>query len=273
MDNSIFEHSDYRAYLRAKAGPRGTRYGVRLAMAQAIGCHSSYFTKILDADANLNLEQSLKLSTYFQMTAEESDYFLLLVQKARSGTKALERYFETKLDALQQKRLSLKERVSIKRSLSREDQATYYGSWHFAAIHMALTVLQLNTRGALASYFELTEKKVGEILEFLISVGLAVEEKGTFKVGPSELHLEGDSPSILKHHTNWRTKAITALDREDALDLHYSGVFTLSKADAASLRERLVKVIRDSVSFATQSKNEDEVLCFALDFFGLGDRR
>jgi hypothetical protein len=138
---------------------------------------------------------------------------------------------------------------------------------------MALTVSNLRTRSALAKYFDLTESKVAQILQFLTSVGLAVEKRGSFKPGQTELHLEGNSPNIFKHHTNWRTKTILSFDRMVDSDLHYSGVFTLSRKDAASLRERLVKTIQESISHVTESRNEEEVLCFTLDLFGLSHNR
>jgi plasmid maintenance system antidote protein VapI len=116
MEESVFDYSDYVELLKSKAGPEGTRRGVRLAMAKALECHSSYLTKVLNSTANLSLEQALKLTEYFGMTAEEAEYFLLLVEKARAGTSALKKHFDFKLEKSRQQRLSLKERVSIKKT-------------------------------------------------------------------------------------------------------------------------------------------------------------
>lgn len=267
---SVFDFVDYLQFLESCVGPKGTRRGVRSAAAKAIACHSSFLTKVLEGSANLSLEHSLGLSRFFKMSQDEADYFLLLVQVARAGNQELKRYFSTKIEETRLRRLQLKERVSIRKTLSREDQATYYSSWCYAAVHMALTVPSLRTRSAISQYFVLNDDRVNEILNFLISVGLAKESKGIYEIGTSQLHLEGDSPSILKHHTNWRTRAMVSFDQGGILDLHYSGVMTLSRKSAEQLRESLLKAIQESISFVTKSENEEEVYCFAVDWFALG---
>jgi uncharacterized protein (TIGR02147 family) len=269
----IFGFEDYRDFLRARVGPEGTRSGIRLSIAKAISCHSSYLTKILDGGANLSLEQGLAVCRHFRMTGEESEYFLLLIQRTRAGTRELDRYFATKLDCIKKARLQLKTRVPIRKSLSPVDQSTYYSSWSYAAIHMALTVPRLRTRAALAKHFGLSDKKVGETLGFLTSVGLAEEKAGNYLVGATQLHLEGDSLNIVNHHVNWRNRAVLSLERADEIDLHYSGVMTLSGKTAERLRERFVKLLQETISEVTKEGDEERVHCLALDWFDLRDPR
>jgi uncharacterized protein (TIGR02147 family) len=266
---TVFDFDDYRKFLQEKVGPGGTRRGIRLAAAHAIGCHSSYLTKILDGNANLSLEQTLKLGQFFKMPPDESEFLLYLVQRARAGTTDLLQYFDTKVREIRSKRRQLKERVSIKKNLSREDQAAYYSSWHFAAIHVALTISELQTRKALADFFGIPETKVAEVLRFLVSANLVREKAGRYEAGQTQLHLAGDSPNISKHHTNWRTRAIVSLDHRNDSDLHYSAVASLSRKNADLLREKLVTTIRELALFVSEGTKEEEVFAIGFDWFNL----
>jgi len=268
---SVYEFDEYRGFLRACVGPSGTRSGMRVAIADAIGCHSSYLTKVIDGTANLSQEQALALAGYLHLPPDELEYLLLLVQHERAGTRALKNHLASKMEQMKAKRLALKERVPVKKTLGREAQATYYSSWKYAAVHMALTVPSLRTRSAIAEYFGIEDRECGEILGFLESVGLAEASPRGLVPGQSHLHLEGDSPNVSKHHTNWRLRALVSLDHQDPLDLHYSLVLTISRKNAEILRERLVKVIQETVKFVAETSEEEEVLCLGLDLFGLRD--
>lgn len=263
----VFNFDDYREFLSAYFGPSGTRRGRRLEIAKTLDCHSSYLTRVMEGVANLSLEQGFKLTTHLKLAPNEADYLLLLIQHARAGTPELRHHLDGKIQAMKQTRLQLKERVTIKESLSRESQATYYSSWHYAAVHVALTIPSLRTRAALSKYFGVPEKRIADVLEFLQEVGLASEESGIYQVGKALLHLEGNSPNVSKHHSNWRTQAVVSLDRSQDTDLHYSAVMTVSKKNAVELREKLVKVVRDTIEFVSQSKDESEVICLNLDWF------
>lgn len=268
MTNSLFYFNEYRAYLRDRSGKPGTRQGHRSAMAKAIKCHSSYLTKVLNYEAHVSLEQAYRFNAYFNHSPEESHFFLLLVQKGRAGTKDLEQYFGKQLQEISQRRLLIRERIDIKKTLSSEDQATYYANWYYAAIHVALTIPELRTKEALVNYFGLHVSKVVEALEFLTSVGLVTEKAGTYQVGEVQIHLGSQSQHIGRHHTNWRTQAIASFDREASSDLHYSAVVSVSKADAIKVKDTLIEAVKNTTRFISKSK-EEEVFSFVIDFFGL----
>lgn len=92
------------------------------------------------------------------------------------------------------------------------DQATYYSSWYYAAIHVAVSVPSLQSREALTQYFGLSGGLVREALSFLTSVGLLEKKGERYTQGVTRLFLGKDSPMIKKHHTNWRMRSIHTLD-------------------------------------------------------------
>jgi hypothetical protein len=97
---------------------------------------------------------------------------------------------------------------------------------------------------------------VGQVLQFLVSSGLAVEKKGRFQTGPTSLHLGSDSVMISKHHANWRLQAIQALEREQPDELHYSSAVTVSRKHVPEVRKILVAAIEQVRSVVKNSTEE-----------------
>lgn len=272
MKNSIYEYRDYKAYLRDALSTRAeAKRGERSRLASFVGCHTAYVSQVLNGTAHFSLEQAELVNRYLGNVKDQALYFLFLVQMNRAGTPALRKVFEEQLKGLKERQFVLKDRLEFKKTLSREDQATFYSSWHYGAIHVLVSVPGCHAERGMAEYLGLPVERVAEILEFLTSVGLVVREGGQYEIGTTHIHLEHDSPMISKHHTNWRIQAIRSLDQVANQDLHYSSVITASVADADRIRSALVQAI-ESVRAVVKDSKDEEGFCYSLDFFGLRGR-
>jgi len=270
MKNSIFDYKDYKKYLNdlIASKPKGGR-GIRSTLASAMGCQTAYITRVLNGSAHISLEQAQKANRFFSHSDDEADFFLLMVLNTRAGTVDLKKQISKHIDTVLQKRLILKDRLDVKRTLSRVDQATYYSAWYYGAIHMMLTVPRFQNKEVIAEKLNLRIKKVSEVLEFLTSVGLAVGTHGVYKVGTTRIHLENDSPMISKHHTNWRIRAIDSMDKKDEReDLHYSSVVSVSNDDIYKIKSIMIKAIEEIRAVVKESK-EESVACYTMDFFDI----
>lgn len=268
MNQTVFDYRDYKTYINELIASRPEKgRGMKSAIAEAVGCQKAYVSQVLSGDAHFSLEQADSLNQFMGHSPEESHFFFLLVQLARAGKPSLRRYFEDQIRQVNEKRLVIKDRLKIKDTLSREDQATYYSAWYYAAIHIMLGIEKFQTKDALIKHLGLSQKKVTEVLDFLVSLGLARQSSlGRFEIGPTRIHLERDSPMISKHHTNWRMSAIRSLERASENDLHYSVVAGMSDEDAVKIRSMILKYIEETLGVIHASKDEG-VHCFALDFF------
>ncbi|MGK5089360.1 TIGR02147 family protein, partial [Bdellovibrionota bacterium FG-2] len=154
MDLSIFEFTDYKRYLTEvdEARPRG----FRKALAQATQCQTAYISHVLNGSGHFNLEQAEATARFLEMGRDETRFFLMLVEYNRAGTPSLRRVLSEQMDEMRERHLSLRKRVGIQATLSRENQAAYYSSWHYAAVHMAVTVPSLRTRSALGRALRLS---------------------------------------------------------------------------------------------------------------------
>ena len=132
---------------------------------------------------------------------------------------------------------------------------------------MAVTVPSLQTRGALARALRISVRKLTEILDFLVSVGLLNRVGDQFTPGSTLLHLERDSPLIFQHHSNWRGKAMASMHEEHAeTAVHYSSVVTLSAKDVQKIRSLITQDLSEWIEVVKGSK-EEEVYGLAIDFF------
>lgn len=262
MTKSVFDFSDYKRYLTHMLQGRGQR----AQLAKHVACQTAYLSQVLNDEAHFSLEQAFATNEFLGHDRQEGEYFLLLVQRQRAGSPGLRAHFETQRQSILQRRSQIKNRVDSNDRVSAEHQSQYYSSWIYAAIHVAISIPELQNKAALAEYFALPQHLIIEALEFLTDAGLAEAEGDQLKVGKSHIHLADDSHHIQKHHTNWRLQGMTSLDRKLPTDLHYSVVLSLSKADAATIRERFMKLIQENLKLVQPSK-EEVLYSTVLDFF------
>ena len=218
----------------------------------------------------MSAEQAEKLASHLGWDVSTTTYFLLLVAHARAGTKGLVQHYESEIERLRLEAQVLKNRFKPEKILSIEDQAIFYSSWHYGAIHVCVSIAGCETEEGIASYFDLPLRRVNEIVQILTRVGLIKKsEVGTLAVGSTQVYIGSDSPLISKHHTNWRFKAIDSLDRYKEGDLHYSSVISISKTDVERIRELMTNVIQQIRAIVRESKDE-KCFSYALDLFEVG---
>ncbi len=271
MKKDIFDYLDYKSYIKdyIRAQPRVGR-GIRMAIANHLNSPVSHISQVLNGKSQFSLEQAESANEYFGHTSEESYFFLLLVQMGRAGTPALKARLKQQLQQTLDRRSVLKERLGVKQTLSEKDQATFYSSWLYGVIHMMITIPEFQSKEAISDYLGISLKKTAEILEFLISIGLAVQmQNNRFQVGTARIHLGHDSPMISKFHTNWRMQAIRSLEKEDqGKDLHYSSVITISDQDFTKIKSILIKCIEE-VKLIIKDSPCEGVHSFCIDFYNI----
>lgn len=263
---SIFDYQNYQTYLRSVLSTKGGDRGMRSRLAQVLRCQPSFIYRVLAEKVHLSLEHAIETSRFLQHAEEEERYFMLLIEKGKAGSKNLEQYFEKQLETIRTQRMSIKERIRIENDLSLENQVIYYSSWYVLATHILLSIPGFDTREKIAAHFKLPVSQIVVALDFLTRSGLAREDGGKFYIQNTRTHLAKGSPLLPRHHTNWRIRAIQAIDHERENDLHYSGAFTLSKNDFVKIRGTLLSFIEDSEPQIRQSK-EETLCCINLDLF------
>ena len=265
---SIFDFRDYKLYLKAWLRARAKRgHREKSRIAEVIHCHSGYVSQVIEGSAHFSMEQAALLNQYLSHNTNESRFFLLLVQLARAGNNTLREHFEVELKEILDRHNLLRNRQNFKKTIPQEHQAIYYSAWYYTAIHTLLSIPEFQSREQIAKRLRLKLGKVTDVLEFLVSIGLATDQGGgRFTPGLTGIHIGDNSPFATKHHSNWRIKAIESLDQIDSTELHFSSVGSVSEKDLPRLRAILVKAIEEIR--ATLKESGDETLfCYNLDLF------
>lgn len=267
MNASIFEFSHYKAYLneKIKSMPSKGR-GQKLKMAEFLNCQNTYISQVLNTETNFTFEQGSKLNTFFDHSKEESKYFLLLIHLERAGTDDLKTFYQNEIDELIIKNSDLKKRTNVKASLKTVDQEIYYSSWIYSAVHILVTIKEFQSAGAIAKKLNLSKDKILDVLEFLTSTGLVAKTGNSYSIGVTRIHLSKDSPHIQRHHSNWRMKALQAIDANDPRNLHFSNVVSISEKDIVKVREIFIKAIDEARKIVKDSP-EEKLQSICVDFF------
>lgn len=265
MSTSVFDSHDYKQFLRDLGEVR--RRGFRKALAEACQCQTAYVSQVLNAEYHFSVEQAEAATRFLEMSKEEARYFVLLVAMQRAGTPALRSFFGDQLKELRERHQQVQTRVKISATLGEEHHDVYYSSWHYSAVHIAITIPRLRTRAALGKALRIPPRKLGEVLEYLCSVSLIEKQGDRYLPGSTQLHLPGGSPHISRHHANWRSQSLALLDSEHVGDdLRYSVVASLSEADAKKVKALLMQSIAETVQVIKESP-EERLYSFNVDFF------
>jgi len=265
---NIFFYKNYKLYLIAQF-PTGQRTGRRLGLARALNCQTSLVSKVLNSSSHFTLEQARQICDFLNLTTEETHYLLLLVQEAKAGTQSLKEYFREQISIVQKRRLSFKHRLNERsKEISKKAHLKYYDSWIYSAIHITISIPRLQTIQEIADYLGASPVIVAEVLLFLEEQGLAIRKGDRFVIGPNHVHLSKDSPMISRHHTNWRLKALQAINHFEKDDLHYSGVISLSERDVRKIKEQFIQAIKTNLDLCSGSK-EEVIYCMSADFFAI----
>jgi uncharacterized protein (TIGR02147 family) len=263
---SVFNFSDYRAYLRHHFAqfPRKGR-GKLAELAAHLRIHPTVISQIFSGLREFSEEQALELCELLELTAVESKYLTLLVRIANAGTAKLKGKLKAELAEARRESTSIATRVRTEKSLTDAERAVFYSSWMYSAVRLyCSTASGGRTLEEICAYFESPRIKTLAILEFLLKTGLTAEAHGKYLMGSQSTFVDRHSPFLAKHLSNWRIKAVQRIDFLTDEELMYSGPFSISAADLAALREKLIETIKDFTKIAHDSPAE-EIACLNID--------
>lgn len=264
---SIFNFKDYRPFLKdyIKKLPQNGRGQVN-KIADFIGVNSTLVSQVLGGYKDFTIEQAHVLSEYLGLSEIETDYFLLLVQLERAGTKKLKDHFRKKINEVAEASLNLKNRVAVDRKLSDHERAVFYSSWLYSAVRLFCSLGDGKTIDEICDRFLLERSRGVEILQFLTETNLCVHEGAVYKLNAQKTHLEQGSPFLARHYSNWRVKAIQRSENLEKKELMFTAPFSVSKADFELLREDFLEAIQKLYKRVGDTDPE-EVACVNVDLF------
>ena len=262
---NIFEYNNYKIFLRETIKLSAER-GYLTKLASAAGCQKSYFAQVLHHHVNFTPEHAINLCRFWNFDEAEEDYFIELVNYARAGTEILRNKIQKRLKQIKDDQLVLAKRFNTGNIFDEQSQAYYYSSWLISAIHMALTIPELQSIKALAKHFRIEENEVSRILNRLQEIGLVSCKRNAWFTTNKMIHLPRNSIFNSMNHLNWRNQSIADAQTQKNDSIHYTSIASLSKKDFYDIQQLVLKFIDQKRKIIEPSK--EEVLgCFTCDWF------
>ncbi len=263
----IFEFDCYKAFVtqRIQAMPSEGR-GQYKRLAEHINVHTSFISQVFRGDKHLTLEQGYLLADSFGLDEEETDYLLTCIVRDRAGTQAMRRFYDRKLKAMRSKWERPSSRVKPQATLQEEDKSEFYSQWYVSAIRLLTSIEKYQSPEAVGAQLNLSPRLVGEVVRFLLSRGLCELKDGRLVMKVARTHVPADSPHVLRHHLNWRVKALECLPRQKEPFISFTCPFTAGEADRQKLRRLTSQFIGEFSRIVDESPAE-ELSCLNLDWF------
>ncbi len=262
----IFECSTHFEYLTERFAKRAGTHGLKTRFSTALRIQPAFLSQVLARKYALSLEQADLANQFFDHSDEEAEFFLLLVSRDRAGTPSLLRHFDRQIQATLKKRMQVIERLGRRAEISEETKGIYFSSWIYSAVHVCCTVVRLRTRKAIAKELALPVATVGRVLEFLRENDLVRHENDAWVPTQNWVSISKESPHIVKHHMNWRQKAVQNLEVQTDEDLHYSGMFSIDAQTALRVKDRLLEYLKEQHAEFEKAK-EEYLFVVGVDFF------
>ena len=265
---TVLDFGDYKKYLSIRLKTSGELRGTRSKLAAYLQCQTAHISQVLRGDGHFSLEHAAQINEFLEHSQDESEYFILLLQKERSGNRSLTKHFERRMAAIQAGRQRAK--IAAAKPMdttTSSDLVLYYTSWQISAVHIAL-MRKSQTASELERILGLSAVNVQHALTTLLQLRLIRgPEEHQYQCLPERIHLPPDSPIVGNHHSNWRMRTIQKIDQgQDPASLHYSGPMAISKQSALQIRQLLVKSIEGMEHFINLP-GEEELCTVCIDFY------
>ena len=202
---------------------------------------------------------------YWKLGTLEADYFIESVHLARAATPALKNRCSRKLRGYRKEFETMSKRFKLPTKSSYH--ADYYRSWQIAAIHILSSVPEFQTADSIGKRLGIDATVVKNTLEKLLEMDLVDKDGNRYFAIKGSLHIDRGSSYAFLHLSNWRLKAIEDAQTNEN-SLHFSSILSLSKIDAAKLKELLLQSIGTCQSTVAES-TEETAVALNVDFFEL----
>lgn len=255
--NSLFSFTDYVVFLKAyiENQPKKGR-GLIQKLALHLGVNPTFVSQVMSGLKNFSVEQGFEVMEFLGLAGLEKDYFVLLIQIKKAGSKKSEKYFLEQATQLKNRALKLSHRIEQDKTLNETQKSIFYSSWLYLAIWIFTSFEEGKTLEEIISEFSIPRSRAVEILNFLAETGLCNQNGIFYKVGASSTHLDSKSPFIIRHHMNWRNRALQRHENISESELVYSAPMSISEKDFEFLREELAHWIKKMVERVKKSPSE-----------------
>lgn len=267
MRVNIFEYANYKEFVNnhIESLPQKGR-GFYRKLALHLNINSVMISQIFKGSRDLTPEQALQICELLGLDELSTEYFILLVQKDRSGYYSYKKRLEEKLTKLKNQSTELKNKLSNEKELSEKSKMEFYSNWFYSGVRLACSINSLDSSEKIASRLNLPLSLVNQVINFLLENELCIMDEKKLRMGPRRTHMGPDSLISSKFLLNWRVKGLNRIANYEKDELFYSAPMVLSESLRLEFRNEIVALISKLTEKVVMSESET-LSCLNIDWF------
>lgn len=273
----IYSFQTYKAILRAVMSERQKQFGARFTyekMSQACGIQKTYLSKVLNSSAALNPDQLFAACEYLKLSADETDFVLLLRELELANNERRASRLTARLREIRRANLKTEAAITVESEKAIEVNLwEYYSNIDLQLVHMFMTVPHYAKNSKLIGpLIGIEEAQLQNILLKLVEWKILRFERGTYVAKDPRLHLSEDSPVFPIYSILNRIKTVEKLRRSSntsADQYFFSAVFSADTQIQDKMKQKLLTVLREFQQEVIEAKPE-VVLQLNIDLFKWG---
>lgn len=264
---SIYDYTDYKAFVRSwiESQPKRGR-GILRRMAEEFQMSPTMLSHIFQGDKHLSIEAANDIAEFMSLADDEFEYFLLLVLYGKAGNFRLQERFKKKINSEQKKANQITKRMKADTELPETAKSVFYSTWLYSGVRNMTACPSFKDVDQIAAHLKLPRNAIQKVIEFLLQNNLCVIKDDKLDVGPQQTHIGHDSPSVLKHHQNWRVQGFSKMVEQNEKNLFFTSPMSMSKETAEEIRPLILGLIEDVRKKIRPSPSEI-VRCLGIDWF------
>lgn len=263
----VFEHNNYRAFLKAVLAERistNPAYSLR-AFARDIEVHPAQLSAIFGAKKGLSQESALRVARRLSLGANEADYFCLLVQYESAPSEEVKDAVMTKLRGLN-RNIEMRE-LSV-------DLFKIIADWyHFPILEMTELKKFDFAPKSIARRLGITPLEAEAAIERLERLELIEkDEKGRYRKAESNLLVKAkhSNKALQSFHKQMLARAAESFDNQRPEERYVgSQTFAIDVAQVEEARAIIDRFRRELVAHFDRGKNPTEVYHLGVQLFKL----
>ncbi len=240
--------------------------GYRLRLAEAMNCHNSFLSHVLNGSAHITPDQASALCDFWNYDPIQSELFMALVNLERAGTESLKKRLKLKIEELRAIPTEDFTEITVKNvTLSYDQGIRYFGHWYTSTVHALLSLKTMRNKNAIANHLNLPLRMVQNALDQLVDMGLIKEEEGEWVCTKEKIRMTDSRELLFIYHKAMRERAGHIAAQSDGAGIHYTGYWPMTKARFIELREAFHNILHNFQK-EPEDPASDEVVLVCLDF-------
>jgi len=265
----IFEHSNYRSFLRevlAEKVKKNPSYSLR-ALAKQLKVPSSQLSETLNGKANFSVATARRIAHELELSTEEAEYFSLSVQVETEKSNAIREQLIDRLNRFRPDTRPIND-LSV-------DVFKQIADWHHAAILELVNVEGVHlTKTTISKRLGISELDAQVALDRLERLELLVKDtKGKWSKPKDDLQFisKEKSTAMRAHYRQILEKVSGVLETQEPFQERLSGYETLafSKKALPEAQQIFDRFFEDMISLSKKYPKKTDVYHLVTHFFNL----